>query len=86
MNGSIFDAYSVNMRLFGHNISACSCNLSVMVAWCLGTSSEGVQLLQRYLDLTGDVQSVSLLAIRVFPRELLLDSAVQAWITRYLVL
>ena len=52
----------------------------------LGTSSEGVQLLQRYLDVTGDVQSVSLLAIRVFPRELLLDSAVQAWITRYLIL
>ncbi|GFG38305.1 hypothetical protein Cfor_12188 [Coptotermes formosanus] len=51
-----------------------------------GTSSEGVQLLQRYLDVTGDVQSVSLLAIRVFPRELLLDSAVQAWITSYRIL
>jgi hypothetical protein len=51
-------------------------------ALCLGTSNEGVQLLQRYLNMTGDVQSVSLLAARVFPRELLLDSAVQEWIAR----
>jgi hypothetical protein len=35
---------------------------------------------------TGDVQSVSLLAIRVFPRELVLDPAVQTWINRYKVL
>jgi hypothetical protein len=32
--------------------------------------------------MTGDVQSVCLLAARVFPRELLLDSAVQEWIVR----
>lgn len=53
-----------------------------MIALCLGTSNEGVELLQRYLNMTGDVQSVSLLAARVFPRELLLDSAVQEWIAR----
>ncbi|KDR16180.1 GATOR complex protein MIOS [Zootermopsis nevadensis] len=51
-----------------------------------GTSSDGVQLLQRYLDVTRDVQSVSLLAVRVFPRELLLDSRVQNWIDSYRVL
>ncbi|PNF34608.1 WD repeat-containing protein mio [Cryptotermes secundus] len=51
-----------------------------------GTSNEGVELLQRYLNMTGDVQSVSLLAARVFPRELLLDSGVQEWIASYRIL
>ncbi|PSN33611.1 WD repeat-containing protein mio [Blattella germanica] len=48
-----------------------------------GTSSEGVQLLQRYLDVTGDIQSVSLLAVRVFPSELLQETSVQLWIASY---
>ncbi|XP_069700640.1 GATOR2 complex protein MIOS [Periplaneta americana] len=48
-----------------------------------GTSIEGVHLLQRYLDVTGDVQSVSLLAMRAFPPELLQDSSVQTWIASY---
>lgn len=73
----------VNIRFSRSSISVCSCKLSVLVVLCLGTSSDGVQLLQRYLDVTRDVQSVSLLAVRVFPRELLLDSRVQNWIDRY---
>jgi len=56
-----------------------------MVELFLGTTSEGVQLLQRYLDVTGDVQSVSLLAVRTFPRELVFNSPVQEWIARYRV-
>ncbi|KAJ9588221.1 hypothetical protein L9F63_018385 [Diploptera punctata] len=48
-----------------------------------GTSMEGVQLLQRYLDVTGDVQSVSLLAVRAFPPDLLQETSVQEWITSY---
>ncbi|KAL0278558.1 UNVERIFIED_CONTAM: hypothetical protein PYX00_000352 [Menopon gallinae] len=48
-----------------------------------GASVEGAKLLQRYLDATGDVQSVSLLAIRAFPLEIQMDQNVQNWIVSY---
>jgi len=51
-----------------------------------GTSSEGVKLLQRYLDLTGDVQSVSLVAVRSFPSHMLQDVNVENWIESYQLL
>jgi hypothetical protein len=51
-----------------------------------GTSSEGVQLLQRYLDVTGDFQNVNLLAIHVFTRDFLFEPAVQALIIGYRIL
>ncbi|KAK6624092.1 hypothetical protein RUM44_010950 [Polyplax serrata] len=48
-----------------------------------GASIEGAKLLQKYLDLTGDVQSVSLLAVRAFPLEIQLDPNVQNWFASY---
>ncbi|KAG7207947.1 hypothetical protein KM043_009533 [Ampulex compressa] len=48
-----------------------------------GTSSEGIQLLNRYLEITGDVQSCSLIAIRAFTPKLLQENQVQVWITSY---
>lgn len=51
-----------------------------------GTTPDGVKLLQRYLDLTGDVQSVSLLAVRAFSCENQLDSSMQNWIESYQLL
>lgn len=48
-----------------------------------GASSEGAKLLQKYLDITGDVQSVSLLAVRAFPLEIQMDPNVQTWFASY---
>lgn len=48
-----------------------------------GASADGAKLLQRYLDRTGDVQSVSLLAIRAFPIDIQKDQNVQNWIVSY---
>lgn len=48
-----------------------------------GATADGAKLLQKYLDRTGDVQSVSLLAIRSFPIELQKDQNVQNWIVSY---
>lgn len=47
-----------------------------------GASLEGIQLLNRYLDITGDVQSCSLIAIRALPSKLLQENQVQVWINR----
>lgn len=49
----------------------------------LGASLEGIQLLNRYLEITGDVQSCSLIAIRALTPKLLQENQVQVWITRY---
>ncbi|XP_031849285.1 GATOR complex protein mio isoform X3 [Nomia melanderi] len=46
-----------------------------------GASLEGIQLLNRYLEITGDVQSCSLIAIRAFTAKLLQETQVQVWIT-----
>lgn len=48
-----------------------------------GASLEGIQLLNRYLELTGDVQSCSLIAIRALPPKLLQENQVQVWIASY---
>ncbi|XP_066586197.1 GATOR2 complex protein MIOS [Prorops nasuta] len=49
----------------------------------LGASLEGIQLLNRYLEITGDVQSCSLIAIRALPLKLLQENQVQVWISSY---
>ncbi|XP_046467941.1 GATOR2 complex protein MIOS [Neodiprion pinetum] len=48
-----------------------------------GASSDGIQLLNRYLEITGDVQSCSLIAIRALSPKLLQDNQVQVWIASY---
>ncbi|XP_075236939.1 GATOR complex protein mio isoform X2 [Lycorma delicatula] len=49
-----------------------------------GGGSAGIPLLQRYLDASGDVQSVSVIASRAFPTELIEnDPTVSEWITSY---
>lgn len=48
-----------------------------------GASLEGAKLLQKYLDFTGDVQSVSLLGVRAFPIEIQMNSNVQNWFSSY---
>jgi len=49
----------------------------------LGASMESIQLLSKYLEITSDVQSCTLIAIRTFPPKLLQENQVQVWITRY---
>lgn len=56
-------------------------NLSGMLL--TGASSDGAKLLQKYLEHTGDVQSVSLLAVRAFPLETQMDHNVQNWFASY---
>ena len=52
-----------------------------------GARSEGIPLLQRYLDITGDVQSVSLIAIRTFSPHLLeKDTTLNEWISRFAII
>ncbi|XP_046390377.1 GATOR complex protein MIOS-B [Ischnura elegans] len=48
-----------------------------------GTSEEGLDLLQRYVDRTGDVQSVSCLAICAFSVDLIKNQKVQEWLESY---
>lgn len=47
-----------------------------------GNNSDGIKLLQTYLDATGDIQSTSLIAVRAFPAELITD-IVKDWIKKY---
>lgn len=51
----------------------------------LGNNNEGIRLLQRFLDTSGDIQSTTLIAIRAFPSELLSD-IVKEWIKKYFIL
>lgn len=44
---------------------------------------EGIQLLNRYLEITGDAQSCSLIAIRALTPKLLQENQVQVWIAKY---
>ena len=44
---------------------------------------QAVPLLQRYLDITGDVQTVSLLAIRTMAVDIPSSSQLKFWIERY---
>ncbi|XP_071561781.1 GATOR2 complex protein MIOS-B [Temnothorax nylanderi] len=48
-----------------------------------GASMESIQLLSKYLEITSDVQSCTLIAIRAFPPKLLQENQVQVWITSY---
>ncbi|XP_053610182.1 GATOR2 complex protein MIOS isoform X2 [Plodia interpunctella] len=48
-----------------------------------GASTEGVALLQRWLENTGDVQSCALIAARCFTVELLREASVQNWLDSY---
>ncbi|KAK0099087.1 hypothetical protein PV326_006551 [Microctonus aethiopoides] len=48
-----------------------------------GATFEGIKLLNRYLDMTGDVQSCSLIAIRALSPKLLQENQVQVWIDSY---
>lgn len=48
-----------------------------------GATDEGINLLQRYLDIHEDVQTVSLIAARFFGPELLKEYRVQYWISSY---
>lgn len=46
-------------------------------------TSSVLPLLQRYLDMTGDVQTVSLLAIRTLSQEVQANNILKFWIERY---
>lgn len=47
-----------------------------------GTNHDGIRLLQKYLDATGDIQSTALIAVRAFPVETF-SEAIKEWITCY---
>lgn len=61
------------------------CNLGV--AKCIflltGLSKEGLELLQCYVDLTGDVQTACFIMAHASP-ELMKDGRVKQWVERYL--
>lgn len=44
---------------------------------------ESIQLLNKYLEITSDVQSCTLIAIRAFAPRLLQENQVQVWISKY---
>ncbi|XP_052741248.1 GATOR complex protein MIOS isoform X2 [Bicyclus anynana] len=48
-----------------------------------GVSADGVGVLQRWLERSGDVQSAALVAARCCPPELLRDARVAAWLAEY---
>jgi len=48
-----------------------------------GGDSEGVQLIQRFVDRTGDVQTASWMAVRVLAAELAKTDQVTAWVESY---
>lgn len=47
-----------------------------------GATPDCIPLLQRFLDRSGDIQSVSFIAARAFPPALLKEDIVQEWITK----
>ena len=49
-----------------------------------GESMDGINILQAYMDVTGDVQSVALIAINYFYRNHYADKRIQYWISSYL--
>jgi hypothetical protein len=46
-----------------------------------GTNQDGIRLLQKYLDATGDIQSTVLIAVRAFPVETFAET-IKDWISR----
>lgn len=53
------------------------------IYYASGASMESIQLLNKYLEITSDVQSCTLIAIRAFTPKLLQENQVQVWITKY---
>lgn len=49
-----------------------------------GTTEGGINLLQSYLDWTDDVQTVALISIKFFSKDLISHSQVEHWISRLL--
>ncbi|RZC42359.1 WD repeat-containing protein mio-B [Asbolus verrucosus] len=47
-----------------------------------GTNHDGIRLLQKYLDVTGDIQSTALIAVRAFPVEMFAE-IIKDWISSY---
>jgi hypothetical protein len=47
-----------------------------------GTNQDGIRLLQKYLDATGDIQSTVLIAVRAFPVETFAET-IKDWISSY---
>lgn len=47
-----------------------------------GATSDGIVLLQSYVDWTEDVQTVALVAVKFFSKELINDNCVLHWISR----
>ncbi|KAK9890772.1 hypothetical protein WA026_012117 [Henosepilachna vigintioctopunctata] len=47
-----------------------------------GTNADGIKLLQRYLDVTGDIQSTALLAVQAFSEEVS-SHAAKHWVESY---
>jgi len=45
-----------------------------------GTSATGLDILQRYLDVSGDIQSVCILVMRAFSSTLMQQERVQDWL------
>lgn len=48
-----------------------------------GESQDGINILQAYMDFTFDIQTVSLIAINYFHRDLSNDIRIQYWINRF---
>lgn len=48
-----------------------------------GMTSQSIPLLQRYLNLTADIQSVAMLAIRTMAADITSSSTLKLWIERY---
>ncbi|XP_077869844.1 GATOR2 complex protein MIOS-B-like, partial [Saccoglossus kowalevskii] len=48
-----------------------------------GLTRDGIDLMEKYVDMTGDVQTVSLVMLQAFPSEVSKDSRVQYWIESY---
>ncbi|XP_023292874.2 GATOR complex protein MIOS [Lucilia cuprina] len=49
-----------------------------------GESQDGINILQSHMDSTGDIQTVALIAINYFHRELFDDTFIQYWISSYM--
>ncbi|XP_044266200.1 GATOR complex protein MIOS-B [Tribolium madens] len=47
-----------------------------------GTNHDGIKLLQRYLDATGDIQSTAVIAVRAFPVEQF-SEVIKDWVSSY---
>jgi len=48
-----------------------------------GMTTHALPMLQRYLDMTGDVQTISLLAIQTMAHEIPSSVLLKFWIERY---